>query len=124
MIAVNQLINLDETCQYYHENNFCMISSSLNKCDCILLNSCSRLFTYTLATCIKFLIIEVPTLMALSKTTLVLTYRYVEHYHVDLTGTRLSSKQIKRIVIERGKLGLDSVWLKDNFGSWLDGYLS
>ena len=34
------------------------------------------------------------------------------------------SNEIKRIVIECEKLGFDSVWLKDNFGSWLDTYLS
>ena len=36
----------------------------------------------------------------------------------------LEYNEIKRIVIECEKLGFDSVWLKDNFGSWLDTYLS
>ena len=36
----------------------------------------------------------------------------------------LEYNEIKRIVTECEKLGFDSVWLKDNFGSWLDTYLS
>lgn len=36
----------------------------------------------------------------------------------------LEYNEIKRIVVECEKLGFDSVWLKDNFGSWFDAYLS
>ena len=34
----------------------------------------------------------------------------------------LEYKKIEQIVTECEKLGFDSVWLKDNFGSWLDAY--
>ena len=36
----------------------------------------------------------------------------------------LDYEKIKQIVIECEKLGFDSVWLKDNFGSWLNTYFS
>jgi alkanesulfonate monooxygenase SsuD/methylene tetrahydromethanopterin reductase-like flavin-dependent oxidoreductase (luciferase family) len=36
----------------------------------------------------------------------------------------LEYEKIKQIVIECEKLGFDSVWLKDNFGSWLNAYFS
>ena len=36
----------------------------------------------------------------------------------------LEYEKIKQIVIECEKLGFDSVWLKDNFGSWFNAYFS
>lgn len=36
----------------------------------------------------------------------------------------LEYEKIKQIVIECEKLGFESVWLKDNFGSWLNAYFS
>jgi len=36
----------------------------------------------------------------------------------------LEYEKIKQIVIECEKLGFDSIWLKDNFGSWLNTYFS
>jgi alkanesulfonate monooxygenase SsuD/methylene tetrahydromethanopterin reductase-like flavin-dependent oxidoreductase (luciferase family) len=36
----------------------------------------------------------------------------------------LEYEKIKQIVIECENLGFDSVWLKDNFGSWLNAYFS
>ena len=36
----------------------------------------------------------------------------------------LEYEKIKQIVLECEKLGFDSVWLKDNFGSWLNTYFS